>query len=292
MYQFTIQVSTGEFLRELTVDVEVEEVYGISKVLLCGASAIYPGNETVYCLEVTSLSNLPTDFSFRVEGAPTDWTIQVEPVSTVIDPYHARDFTAAIMPPKTTPNGFYQLQLILEYGPGAISHENITIYVLAEVEPDVPDDDTSWLSTYLYYLIGAVVLLIIIILVAALLVRSRQGGPKELPFEEGAVKRRRPLPPPPPPDAPPRRERPLPPPPPPRTPDTVEELLADTPVMERVSSEYDRYSADSQYATGETLAVQADPYYVGDCPSCGGKVMEHATGMLMCADCGAQYTEE
>ena len=62
--------------------------------------------------------------------------------------------------------------------------------------------------------------------------------------------------------------------------------------MERVSDEYDRYSADATYATGETLAKDDGPIYAGDCPACGGKVLEHSTGVLMCDQCGAQYTDE
>jgi hypothetical protein len=72
----------------------------------------------------------------------------------------------------------------------------------------------------------------------------------------------------------------------------VEELLSDTPVMERVSDELDRYSADAQYATGATIAEQGEPFYVGDCPKCGGKVMEYPSGSLMCASCGSQFTDD
>lgn len=83
----------------------------------------------------------------------------------------------------------------------------------------------------------------------------------------------------------------MPPPPPPKAPETVEELLSDTPVMDRMSSDMDRYSADARYASGATLADQGEPTYVGDCPKCGGKVMEYASGTLMCSRCGSQFEE-
>ena len=54
----------------------------------------------------------------------------------------------------------------------------------------------------------------------------------------------------------------------------MDELLADTPVLQRMSREYDRYSADVDYASGTTLAQASAPMYAGDCPECGGKVME------------------
>jgi hypothetical protein len=61
--------------------------------------------------------------------------------------------------------------------------------------------------------------------------------------------------------------------------------------MERVSDTYDRYSSDVEYASGSTLASQSEPFYAGDCPKCGGKVLEYPSGSLMCNGCGAQYTD-
>ena len=61
--------------------------------------------------------------------------------------------------------------------------------------------------------------------------------------------------------------------------------------MERVSHQYDQYSADTEYATGATIAELGEPSYVSDCPKCGGKVMEYASGSLMCSTCGTQFTD-
>ena len=72
----------------------------------------------------------------------------------------------------------------------------------------------------------------------------------------------------------------------------MEELLSDTPVMERVSTEMDRYSADANYASGATIAEEGEPMYVGDCPKCGNKVMEYPSGSMMCSGCGSQYTDD
>ena len=71
----------------------------------------------------------------------------------------------------------------------------------------------------------------------------------------------------------------------------MEELLAGTGIMDRVSSQYDRYSADTAYASGETLAQSGEPIYAGDCPNCTGKVLEYPSGVLMCNRCGTQFTD-
>jgi uncharacterized membrane protein/subtilisin family serine protease len=288
-YTFIVQVYTRESLKEMTATITVAEVYDASHVILRSGSAIYPGNSTEYLLAVTSLCNLPTVFTISLDGVPSDWIVVLDPEATDIDPFKDRTFSATVTPPKTTPSGFFDLQLVLTYGP-ITDFYNMTLYVM-----DVGGtggggggggDETSFLSTTSIMLL--LVVLVVMILVAVAL-RGRGGDEEEeLEFEQAPVHASRPLPPPPP-DMP--RQRPLPPPPPPRTPDTVEELLQDTPALDRVSEEYDRYSADAAYATGETIATQGEPFYVGDCPKCGAKVMEYPSGAMMCSSCGSQFTD-
>jgi len=289
-YTFTVQVYTRESLRELTATVTVQEVYDASHVLLCSGSAIYPGNSTEYCVGLTSLCNLPTEFSIQLSGQPTDWNVVLDPATAMLDPQRERRFNVTVTPPKSTPTGFYDLQLVLTYGPRTETY-NVTLYVMDTTTDGGGGgggDGAPLLSGTVLYLLLLVVLVVIIVVAVAL--RGRGGGASQLEFEE-EESMRRPLPPPPPPEAMPVR-RPLPPPPPPKRPETVEELLQDTPVMQRVSSEYDRYSVDAAYAQGTTLASQGEPTYVGDCPKCGGKVMEYASGTLMCSRCGSQFTDE
>jgi uncharacterized membrane protein len=288
-YTFTIQIYTREYLKELSVTIHVEEVYDASHVLLSSGSAIYPGDQTEYSVGVTSLCNLPTEFNMDLEGAPDDWTLEFDPRSDILDPYKERRFTVTVTSPKSAPSSFYKLRLVLDYGPMEDGY-NITLYVMETGTDDGGGggggDDGTLLTTDLMVVLLVVVLVVVII--AAMVVRRGRSDSAKLEFEEEPQVR--PLPPPPPPQAQAAR-RPLPPPPPPKAPETVEELLSDTPVMERVSSEMDQYSADARYATGATLADQGEPSYVGDCPKCGGKVMEYASGTLMCSRCGSQFEE-
>jgi serine protease AprX len=288
-YTFTVQIYTREYLKELTATIHVEEVYDASHVLLSSGSAIYPGDQTEYSIGVTSLCNLPTDFAIELSGTPEDWVVDYDPKNEVLDPYKERTFTVGLTSPKSAPSSFYKLKLYLTYGPVEDVY-NITLYVMDTGTDDGGGggggNDGSFLTTDLMVILLVVVLAVI--LIAALIARRRGGGQAKLEFEEEP--HRRPLPPPPPPQAQAAR-RPLPPPPPPKAPGTVEELLSDTPVMDRMSSEMDRYSADARYATGATLADQGEPTYVGDCPRCGGKVMEYASGTLMCSQCGSQFEE-
>ncbi len=292
-YPFTIQIFTREFIEELTVNVRVEEVYEASIIPLGGASAIFPGNETMMTLGITSLCNLPTEFTTELTGASTDWTISYDPRSATVDTFKAREFNITIGPPLTTPYGMYYLTIEITYGPVTEFH-NITLYVM-EMPTDVDADPTNdgGLMTSFSWMIILVVIAVLVILVIAM--SKRGGGPKatELEFEDpdGAQPMSRPLPPPPPPETSTRRPRPPPPPPPQKTPETVDELLAGTPAMDRASDTYDRYSSDVAYASGSTLASQGEPIYAGDCPKCDGKVLEYPSGALMCNRCGAQYTD-
>ena len=290
-YTFTVQVYTREYLEELTVTIYVEEVFDASHVLLYSGSAIYPGDSTLYSLGVTSLCNLPTQFSIDLLGAPLDWVVELDPGSVMLDPYKERRFNVTVQSPETTPSGFTYLQLVLTYGPVEEMY-NLTLYVMdtstGDGGGDGGGDDTSlFTSSFMVMLLVAVLAVIII---AAMVVRRGGGDDTQLEFEEDQRRRDRPLPPPPPPAQSARRPLP-PPPPPPKSPETVEELLADTPVMERVSHQYDQYSADTEYATGATIADQGEPFYVSDCPKCGGKVMEYPSGSLMCSNCGTQFTD-
>ncbi len=287
-YTFTVQIYTREYLEEITATIQVEEVFDASHVLLSSGSALYPGDQTEYSIGVTSLCNLPTEFVIELTGAPEDWALDYDPRSDVLDPYKERRFSVMLTSPKTAPSSFYKLKLHLTYGPLEDTY-NITLYVMETGTDDGGaggGGDGSFLTIDLMVILLVVVLAVI--LIAALVVRRGRGGPAKLEFEEEP--QRRPLPPPPPPQAAPAR-RPLPPPPPPKAPETVEELLSDTPVMDRMSSDMDRYSADARYASGATLADQGEPTYVGDCPKCGGKVMEYASGTLMCSRCGSQFEE-
>jgi hypothetical protein len=218
--------------------------------------------------------------------------VEFDPRSDVLDPYREMRFDITVVSPKTTPSSFYKLQLVLDYGPIQDTY-NITLYVMEVTTGGGGGggggDDGGLLTTDMMMVLLVVVLVVIVI--AVLLVRGGRGGTKELDFEEEYSPGQRPLPPPPPPQAQPV-QRPLPPPPPPpKPPETVEELLSDTSVMERVSDEMDRYSADSQYASGATLAEEGEPFFVGDCPKCGNKVMEYPSGTLMCSGCGSQFEE-
>jgi uncharacterized membrane protein len=289
-YTFTVQIYTREYLEELTATIRVEQVYDASHVLLSSGSAIYPGDTTQYSIGVTSLCNLPTEFSIDLTGAPEDWTLDFEPRSVMLDPYKEMQFDVTVTSPKSTPSSFYKFQLVLDYGPVQDSY-NITLYVM-ETTTDGGGggggEDAPLLNSTLMLVL--VVVIIVVIIVAALLVRGGDGGAKELEFEQEDYPVQRPLPPPPPPQALPV-QRPLPPPPPPKQPETVEELLSDTSVLDRYSDEMDRQSADSRYATGATLAEEGEPFYVGDCPKCGNKVMEYPSGTLMCSGCGSQFEE-
>ncbi|UCC92989.1 MAG: S8 family serine peptidase [Thermoplasmata archaeon] len=290
-YTFTVQIYTREYLREMTVTVYVEEVFDASHVLLGSGSAVYPGDSTRYSLGVTSLCNLPTDFTIELTGAPTDWVVTYDPDMARLDPFKEQQFDVLVTTPKTTPSSFYHLQLVLSYGP-IVDTYNMTLYVM-DTGTDEPDggggSDEPFLTTQMMMVLLIVV--IVVIVIAAML--SRRGGDTQLSFEEPGSAQGRRLPPPPPPAQAQATERRLPPPPPPaKPPETVEELLSDTSVMDRMSDEYDMYSADSQYATGATIAEQGEPFYVGDCPRCGGKVMEYPSGSLMCSNCGSQFTED
>ena len=75
----------------------------------------------------------------------------------------------------------------------------------------------------------------------------------------------------------------------PKPPNDVDELLAGTTAMERVSDQYDRYSADVGYASGEVFAREGGPVFAGECAKCGGRVMEYGSGTLMCEECGTHY---
>lgn len=290
-YPFTIQIFTRESIEELTVNVQVEEVYDASIIPLSGVSAIYPGNESFMTLGITSLCNLPTEFATDLTNAPSDWTIVYDPRSATLDTLKAREFNITIGPPPTTPSGMYYLTIEITFGP-ITEYHNITLYVM-ELPSDVgadPSDDGGLLAASSWMIILVVIAVLAIVVIS---MRSRSGRSKavELGFEDpkGTQQMSRPLPPPPPPET--ATRRPLPPPPPPKTPETVDELLAGTPAMERVSDTYDRYSSDVAYASGSTLATQGEPVYAGDCPKCGGKVLEYASGSLMCKSCGTQYTD-
>jgi hypothetical protein len=273
------------------VNVQVEEVYDASIIPLSGVSAIYPGNESFMTLGITSLCNLPTEFATDLTSAPPDWTIVYDPRSATLDTLKAREFNITIGPPTTTPSGMYYLTIEITFGP-ITEYHNITLYVM-ELPSDVgadPSDDGGLLTASLWMIILVVIAVLAIVVIS---MRSRGGRSKavELGFEDpkGTQQMSRPLPPPPPPET--ATRRPLPPPPPPKTPETVDELLAGTPAMVRVSDTYDRYSSDVAYASGTTLATQGEPVYAGDCPKCGGKVLEYASGSLMCKSCGTQYTD-
>ncbi|MCK4970524.1 MAG: hypothetical protein KAS77_08355, partial [Thermoplasmata archaeon] len=273
-YPFTIQIITQEDIEELTVNVRVEEVYEASIIPLGGASAIYPGNETLMSLGITSLCNLPTEFTTELTGAPSDWTITYDPRSAMVDTLKAREFNITIGPPPTTPYGMYYLTIEVTYGPITEFH-NITLYVMelpTKVNTDPTDDGGLMISSS-----WAIILVVIAVLVILVIAVRKSGGRLkaiELEFEDqvGTQPMSRPLPPPPPPETSTRRPLP-PPPPPPKAPETAGELLAGTPAMERVSDTYDRYSSDVAYASGSTLASQGEPLYAGDCPKCGGKVL-------------------
>jgi hypothetical protein len=62
--------------------------------------------------------------------------------------------------------------------------------------------------------------------------------------------------------------------------------------MHRESIAYDQRSRDRTYASGQTIARVPAPVYAGDCQYCGGRVMEHSSGALICESCGAQYAQE
>jgi len=296
-YTFIVQIYTREYLEEITATIHVDEVYHASSVLLCSGSAMYPGDSTLYCVGITSLCNLPTDFTVELKGAPLDWQVDYDPASATLNPFKEQKFNITAGSPETTPSGFYDLRLIVAYGP-RIETYNLTLYVMDTSTGDGGggggDNDGSFITSSMLMLLLAVIL--VVVMVAALVIK--RGGGKDgtqLEFEDDEGQIVRPLPPPPPPQAPVSlaTQRPLPPPPPPpKPPETVEELLSDTSVMDRMSPEMDRYSADASYASGATIAQEGEPYYAGDCPKCGGKVMEYPSGSMMCSGCGSQFTED
>jgi uncharacterized membrane protein len=291
-YTFTVQIYTREYLRELTATIHVEDVFDASHVLLASGSAVYPGDSTRYSLGVTSLCNLPTEFAIELKGEPADWTVVYDPETVPLDPYKEQQFDVLVTLPKGTPSSFYDLQLVLSYGP-IVDTYNMTLYVMDSGTDDPGGGGEGTDEPLLTTQLMMVLLLIVIVVIVIAALMSRRRGEAPLDFEGPGSSSRRPLPPPPPPAQAQATRRPLPPPPPPaKPPETVEELLSDTPVLDRVSDEYDRYSADAQYATGATIAEQGEPFYVGDCPKCGGQVMEYPSGSLMCSNCGSQFAED
>ena len=228
-----------------------------------------------------------------VEGAPSDWDLVYDPASsTILNPNQKQQFSVIIRPPKTTLSRNYELNLTLFYGGGS-TFEVVPLYIIETPTDNVgPSDGDGKLviPSWMWILVAAIIVAVVLALL--LMTRGRSSSDGELPFESDGPERDRPLPPPPPPTMAPAQRRPLPPPPPPKTPETVDELLAGTEVMQRVSEQYDRYSADTAYASGQTLAASGDATFAGDCPKCGGRIMEYASGALMCKQCGTQYTDD
>jgi uncharacterized membrane protein len=198
-YTFNVQVYTRESLRELTATIYVEEVYDASHVLLSSGSALYPGDSTQYALGVTSLCNLPTEFTISLEGAPLDWEVVYDPGSAQLEPFKEGRFNVTVISPDTTPSSFYHLQLVLAYGPIEDTY-NMTLYVMDTGSDDGGGggggSDGGLLSTNLMLILLVVVLAVIVI--AAMVVR--RGGGAKLEFEDQEASYARPLPPPPPPE--------------------------------------------------------------------------------------------
>ncbi len=289
-YDLTFSVGTKDDLAERSVTVKVQEVYSLTSLLLSGASAMYPGNETTYVVEVYNLGNVQTDFGIELRGAPPEWNPTYGTQTATIRPNQKAEFTVTISPPMTARSGFQDLSYVITYGDGNERVEAINLYLL-ELPKEVtgPSGDEGELP--LLWLAVAVVVIIIVVAIALGATRRRGGtdlerliaGEEELPEPV-----ERPLPPPP---GAAREAPPPPPPPPPGPPATLEELLSDTEVMRREGDQMDQYSRDAAYASGEMFSREFEPVYVGECQFCGGDVLEHASGSMMCTKCGTEYTD-
>jgi uncharacterized membrane protein len=343
-YELTFQLATMDQVVERTAEVRVQDVYVMRSLLLAGSSAMYPGNETTYVVEVYNLGNLPTAFGFELRGAPSSWGITYGAREQTLGVNQRTQFTVTLAPSKTAVTGFQNLSYVITYGGDRKATEGISLYLI-----DLPEEvtgggggGTGWA---LWAAMGIVLLLVVLVAVVLVMRRGRatpsskelaavEAAAYEAPRDEYedededeedvegghdysllaqsqaapapvAARAPRSRPPPPPPGGmygtaplPAARPRPRPPPPPPPPPTavaqprTTEELLAGTQVMHRESHTYDMYSKDQTYASGATIARAPEPFYVGECQYCGARVMEHASGMMICENCGAQYLHE
>jgi len=353
-YELSFSLATIDQVVERTAEVRVQDVYVMRSLLLAGSSAMYPGNETTYVVEVYNLGNLPTVFGFELKGAPSTWGVTYGVREQTIGVNARAQFTVTLAPPKTTATGFQNLSYVITYGDDRKATEGLSLYLI-ELPSEVTGGGGGGTGWAMWAAIGIVLLLVVLVAIVLVMRRRREtpsskelaaveaaaygasqdeyageGGEEGEEDEEGEeveegegdhdysllaqsqaapapapgrAPRSRPLPPPPPgtygtapmPAARPRPRPPPPPPPPPAEvaqPRTTEELLAGTQVMHRESTTYDLYSRDRTYASGATIARAPEPIYVGDCQYCGARVLEHASGMLICENCGAQFQRE
>jgi len=176
------------------------------------------------------------------------------------------------------------------YGTGKELQEGVSLYLM-ELPEDIGDGDGGGgiPSSVIIAIVVIVVLVVLVAVVLVLMGRRRATAPLEIPevYEE-EVAPAGPVPPP-----PSTAVMAMPPaPPPPAQARTAEELLRGTRVMHRESRAQDAWSVDREYAEGRTLRSVPAPVYMGDCQFCGGRVLEHSSGAIMCEKCGAQFTHE
>lgn len=289
-YTLTFQAELFDQVVVREVEVRVQEVYSVRTLLTSGASAMYPGNQTTYVVEVYNLGNLPTEFAFELEGAPASWTLTYGAQTMTVGINQKGMFTVTVATPKTATPGFQGLSYKVAYGTGKELQEGVSLYLM-ELPEDIGDGDGGG-GIPSSIIIAIVVVLVLVVLVAVVLVlmgRRRATAPLEIPevYEEETA----PVGPVPPPPSSAVMAMP-PAPPPPAQARTAEELLRGTRVMHRESRAYDAWSADREYAEGRTLRSVPAPVYMGDCQFCGGRVLEHSSGAIMCEKCGAQFTQE
>ncbi len=289
-YKLTFQAELFDQVVVRELNVRVQEVYSMRALLTAGASAMYPGNQTTYVVEVYNLGNLPTEFAFELEGAHASWTLTYGQQAQIVGINQKGLFTVTVVTPKTATPGFQGLSYRVTYGTDKELKEGVSLYLMEL--PEVIGDDGGGGGIPSTVIVAVIALILLVVLVAVILVlmrRRKASSPLDIPVEyvEEATPSGGPRASPPPPSAPLMI-----PPPPPAQARTTEELLSGTRVMHRESRAYDAWSADREYASGKTLRSAPAPVYMGDCQFCGGRVMEHSSGAIMCEKCGAQFTQD
>ena len=273
------------------VEVRVQEVYSMRALLTAGASAMYPGNSTTYVVEVYNLGNLPTEFGFALEGVPASWTLTYGARTQTIGVNQKGLFSVTVATPATATPGFQGLSYKVTYGGDRELKEGLSLYLIELPEHIGDDGGGGGIPASLIYAIVTIIVVVVLVAVALVLVRRRKASaPLEIPveYEEhvGPPPSQMAAPPPQAAAAMPMPPRPV------AQPRTTEELLSGTSVMHRESRAYDAWSADREYASGKVLRSAPAPVYMGDCQFCGGRVLEHSSGAIMCEKCGAQFTHE
>lgn len=167
-----------------SISLKVDYLYDFDIKMLNSSRNVLPGGSLDIEFDVTNLGNAKDTISTEIFEFPEGWTI-TENIAT-LDPDESSKGTIQITPPENAEPG--EVELIfstINLGKTKYINKTVTITVLENRDPVIPDDDddddSSMVLAAVAIPIVLVIVLIIIIVVVIVLMRSRKKEPESHP---------------------------------------------------------------------------------------------------------------